>query len=245
MQKLKGRKLLTAGAYLALAVLLIASAVKGGGNYAAASFLFIILAMVPFFASFERRRPMARELVPIAVLSAIAALGRVAFAAFPDVKPTSAVTIISGIVFGPEAGFMTGATAAVTSNIFFGQGPYTPWQMFAWGIMGFCAGLFSRGGLLRGRVSICVFGFIWGILYGWIMDVWQVLGYVNPINFKSVLITFAASFYLDLTHAIATSAFLLILAKPWIKILGRVKKKYGLLERDTEKPEATLRKMKG
>lgn len=208
-------------------VLLIFTALHAKGNYALTSIIFIILMLIPFFMSFENRRPQARELVPIAILSTTAALGRVAFAAIPDVKPTSAIVIITGLSFGPQAGFITGATAALASNIFFGQGPYTPWQMFAWGMMGFLSGLLGK--LLKGRVPICIFGFLCSFLYGWIMDMWQVLGFVNPINFKSVFLTFAASFYFDLTHALSTTAFLLLLAKPWTKILTRVKTKYGLM----------------
>lgn len=214
----------------ALIFLLIFTALSNNGSYAITSFIFIILILVPFFYSFESRRPKARELVPIAVLAAVAALGRIIFAPFPNVKPTSAVIIISGIAFGPEAGFITGAVAALTSNIFFGQGPFTLWQMFAWGIMGFCAGTLGKRGLLKNRFVICGFGFIWGFLYGWIMDLWQVLGFLNPITLKSFLLTYAASFYFDLTHAISTAVFLILIAKPWLKILTRVKLKYGLMK---------------
>jgi energy-coupling factor transport system substrate-specific component len=100
--------------------------------------------------------------------------------------------------------------------------------MFAWGIMGFLAGMLAK--LLRGPVSISIFGFFCAFFYGWIMDLWTLLGFVNPINAKSIFITYAASFYFDLTHAVATAVFLLILAKPWLKILDRVKIKYGLME---------------
>jgi energy-coupling factor transport system substrate-specific component len=223
--------LVTAGVFAAIIALLFITALWRGASFAFVSFLFIILMLVPFYFSFESRRPQARELVPIAVLSAVAALGRVAFAPFPDVKPTSAVVIIAGVAFGPQAGFITGATAALASNIFFGQGPFTPWQMFAWGIMGFAAGLFSK--LLQKRVTVCVFGFAFAFIYGWIMDLWQVLGYVNPITPQSVLLTYAASFYFDLTHAVATAVFLLLLARPWLKILERVKIKYGLMQGQT------------
>lgn len=230
MRQIKKPWIITAAVFAALSALLVFTALWGGGSYALTSFIFIVLMLIPFYYSFESRRPQARELVPIAVLAAIAALGRVAFAPFPYVKPTSAIVIIAGIAFGPQAGFITGATAALASNIFFGQGPFTPWQMFAWGVMGFCAGVFANMEFLRGRVSICIFGFVWAFLYGWIMDLWQVLGFVNPINVKSVLLTYAASFYFDLTHAVATTVFLLLLAKPWLKILMRVKAKYGLMK---------------
>lgn len=227
---MKKSSLIKFGVLAVLIFLLIFTSVSNNGNYAITSFIFIILMLVPFFYSFESRRPKARELVPIAVLAAVAALGRIIFAPFPNVKPTSAVVIISGIAFGPEAGFITGAVAALTSNIFFGQGPFTPWQMFAWGIMGFCSGVLGKHGLLKNPFVICGFGFIWGFLYGWIMDLWQILGFLNPITLKSFLLTYAASFYFDLTHAVSTAAFLVLIAKPWLKILTRVKVKYGLMK---------------
>lgn len=227
MRVLKSAVTISAAVYIALFALLIFTAIHSSGNYALTSIVFIILMLIPFFLSFEKKHPQARELVPIAVLSAIAALGRVVFAAFPFVKPTSAIVIITGMAFGPQAGFISGAVAALASNVFFGQGPFTPWQMFAWGIIGFLAGLLEKP--LQNRMAICLFGFFSGFIFGWIMDLWQVLGFVYPINMKSVLLTYAASFYFDLIHSVSTVVFLLVLAKPWLKILRRVKIKYGLM----------------
>lgn len=225
------RKLIIeATCFLLLCGILIYSAFGNPGHYAFLSFGAILLSLVPFYASFERRRPQARELVPIAVLAAAGAAGRALFAAFPSVKPTSAIVIVSGIVFGPEAGFMTGATSALVSNFFFGQGPFTPWQMFGWGMMGFTAGLLFRKREKVNVPAICVFGFIWGFLFGWFMDIWQALGFLSPVTFKGFLLTFAASFYFDLTHAVSNAVFLLLIAKRWVKILSRVKVKYGLME---------------
>lgn len=97
--------------------------------------------MLPFFFRFESRRPQARELVILAVLAALAAVSRVVFAFSPYLKTITGLIMISGIAFGPEAGFLTGAVAAFASNFFFGQGPWTPWQMFAYGFGGFFAGM--------------------------------------------------------------------------------------------------------
>lgn len=230
MRLLKKSVIITAAVYAVLFALLVFTALYLSGSYALTSVVFIILMLIPFFVSFEKRRPQARELVPIAVLSATAALGRVVFAAFPNVKPTSAIVIIAGAAFGPQAGFVTGATAALASNIFFGQGPFTPWQMFAWGIIGALAGIFKKP--FNNTAVICVYGFVSAFIFGWIMDLWQVLGFVSPINLKSFFLTFAASFYFDLTHAVSTVVFLFLLAKPWLRILNRVKAKYGLMKTD-------------
>lgn len=225
----KVRILIETAVLIAILLILVLTALKTV-NYAFLSMVFVIIMLVPFFLSFERKRPSAREIVPIAVLSATAALGRVIFAPFPSFKPTSAIVIITGIAFGPQAGFVTGAAAALVSNFFFGQGPFTPWQMFSWGIMGFAAGILSNAGFLKSKLSICIFGFLASFIYGWIMDTWQIIAYLSEINLKSVLMTFAASLYFDAVHAVSTVIFLFILSKTWINILERVKVKYGLME---------------
>lgn len=216
---------------LLICALLVYSAFAKDKNYGLLSVLFIIFCMLPFFLVFEKRRPQAREIVPIAVMAAIGALSRVIFAPLPDVKPTTAVVIITAAAFGPEAGFMTGAVSAIASNLFFGQGPWTPWQMFAWGIIGFIAGILWRLKILRGTKTLAVFGFISGFLFGWIMDSWYVIGFISPITVKSTAAAFLASFYFDLTHAVATAVFLIILSHSWIKKLDRVKIKFGFFQK--------------
>ena len=111
--------------------------------------LFLAISAVPFLLVFERRRPQARELVPIAVMSALAVVGRTVFSIvpLPNFKPCSAIIMITAIVFGPETGFLTGALTAFVSNFIFGQGPWTPWQMFTWGLLGFLTGLMKNAGL--------------------------------------------------------------------------------------------------
>ncbi len=105
------------------------------------SLFLLAVIMLPFYIRFERKAFVSREIVLVAVLAAIAAVSRVPFSILPSVQPTSFVIIVSAIVFGSETGFMIGATAAIVSNIFLGQGPWTPWQMFSWGMIGFIAGL--------------------------------------------------------------------------------------------------------
>lgn len=115
-------------------------------KYFIISFLIICYAMIPFFLTFERRKPQARELIIIAVLIAIAVAGRAAFFMLPQFKPVIAIVVIAAICFGAETGFLVGAMTGFVSNFFFGQGPWTPWQMFCFGIIGFLAGiLFQKG----------------------------------------------------------------------------------------------------
>lgn len=190
----------------------------------------ILITIALFFHSFERQKPRPRDIVPIAVMSAIGALGRVLFAAIPNFKPTSAVVIITGMQFGPLAGFMTGALSALASNMFLGQGPWTPWQMIAWGFMGFFAGIFQKKNWFHHRVFLYTFGMISSILFGWIMNLWYVIGYVNPITWHGILIAYGASAVMDITHGVSTVIFLLLLEKSWGKKLQRLKVKYGIYD---------------
>lgn len=200
----------------------------GDRNYWLISMSIIILAICLFFSLFESRKPRTREIVPIAVMSAIAAIGRFAFAMLPQFKPVAAIVIITGISFGPEAGFLTGAVSALVSNFFFGQGPWTPWQMFAFGIIGFIAGILYRYKVIKNKLSICIFGGLSGYLYGLIVNLWTVSTQVNPITKEGVMAIYISSIPFDTIHAVSTVIFLLILAIPMKEKMERLKIKYGL-----------------
>lgn len=118
--------------------------------------LFLLASAIPFLLVFDKKKPQARELVPIAVMAAIAVVGRTVFEIIPlpNFKPCSAIIIITAVAFGPEAGFLTGALTAFVSNFIFGQGPWTPWQMFTWGLVGFLAGILQNAGVLRKRTAL-------------------------------------------------------------------------------------------
>ena len=109
--------------------------------------IFLAACAIPFFLVFEKKKPRARELVPIAVMAALGVVGRTLFSLIPlpNFKPVSAIVIITAVAFGPETGFLTGAVTGFLSNFIFGQGPWTPWQMFCWGMIGFVAGLLETG----------------------------------------------------------------------------------------------------
>ena len=145
------------------ATLYLGTRLSGRGYYITGT-LMIIELMIPFFMAFEGRKPQARELVVIAVLCAIAIAGRVAIP-IPNFKAAFALIMLSGIAFGPEAGFMVGAITAFASNFFYGQGPYTPWQMMAYGAGGMLAGFcFRKGWLPRKPWVMAVFGFFGVVL---------------------------------------------------------------------------------
>ncbi|WP_246258546.1 ECF transporter S component [Kroppenstedtia pulmonis] len=194
------------------------------------SFLFVILIMIPFVLRFEWRRLESGELVLLALLTAIAAVSRVPFAGFPSIQPTSFVIMMTAFVFGAESGFVVGAGAALVSNIFLGQGPWTPWQMLAWGLVGLTAGIFRHTPVMKNRWMRLLFGFIWGFLFGWIMNLWVMAG-MESWNLSTFVSVYAASAYFDLAHALSNVFFLAVFSSVWIRILERFRQKYGLLNR--------------
>ncbi len=198
--------------------------------YLLLSFVIIACIMIPFFARFEVKEVKGREVVILAMLAAIAAVSRVPFAGLPSVQPTSFVIITAGIVFGAESGFLVGAVAAIVSNIFLGQGPWTPWQMFAWGMMGMSAGLLRGTWWMSKTWGKLVFGFLWGYLFGWIMNLWIVTSNIANFSWEFLVGIYISSFYHDLAHSLSNVFFLAVFSVSWIKILERFKRKYGLLD---------------
>lgn len=209
-------------------VLIVLAAVFRIEQTALLSIIIVMLAMVPFFLRFERLRPKPRDIVPIVVMCVVAALGRAAFTFLPNMQPVTAIVIVSGIVFGSQAGFLTGALAALTSNMFMGQGPWTPWQMLAWGLIGYAAGLLQRTVLFRKDWTIYVYGFTVSWLFGWFMNLWHIIGFVQGSIWEAFAVVYASSSYFDLMHAISTVIFLVLILVPWRKKLFRIKQKYSM-----------------
>jgi len=201
-----------------------------GRKYLFISLLILLEIMVPFFLVFESRSPQARELVIIAVLCAINVAGRAALFMLPEFKPVWALTIIAGVAFGGETGFLVGAMTMLASNVLFSQGPWTPWQMFAMGIIGFLAGVLFRKGLLRrNRLALCTFGAIACIVvYGGIMNPASALMAASEVNWGVILSYYVTGFPVDCVHAAATWIFLWFAAEPMLEKLDRIKVKYGL-----------------
>ena len=224
----RSRGLLITAALLVI-LLLFVMVLLEGEHYMLLSFLILFVIMFPFFARFERKALDARGIVLIAILAAIAAVSRVPFAVLPSVQPTSFVIIMAGIVFGAETGFLVGAIAALVSNLFLGQGPWTPWQMFSWGMMGLSAGLLKDWLWARRKLLLLPFGLIWGFLFGWIMNLWYIVGFGENITIEMLLAGMATSFYFDLAHALSNLFFLYVFGFRWKTILERFKVKYGLL----------------
>lgn len=215
------------------ALLYLSVRIFHGKKYMISSLIVVFAAMLPFFMMFEGRKPKAREIMVIAVLSALGVAGRAAFFMVPSFKPVAAFVILTGISFGGEAGFLVGCLIMLISNMFMGQGPWTPWQMFSFGIIGFLAGILYKKGILKARkADLCIYGFLSVVLiYGGIMNPASVLMAYGHITKESLLAFYISGLPVDLVHAASTVVFLCIMSRPLLTKLERIKVKYGLIQR--------------
>lgn len=218
---------LEVAALVLLPAVMGACALLGADASAAVSMAAALASLLLFFTSYEWARPGLRETMPVVVLAALAAAGRILFAPFPDVKPVSAVCIVAGAIFGRRSGFMVGALAALVSNFFFGQGAWTPWQMYAWGFVGWLGGVLAQAGVFERPWRLYAYGFASGLIYGLIVNLWTLIGFYHPQTLAEALVIWSAAVPLDLVHSVATVAFLALLWKPWRRKLERLKLVYG------------------
>lgn len=196
-------------------------------QYAFISLAVSALALVQFFLSFEKKEKATTRLVIIAVMTALSVAGRMIFAMIPGFKPVTALVIITALYFGKEAGFITGALSAVLSNFYFGQGPWTPFQMLTWGLIGWCAGALAKT-LADNKILLSVFGFLAGISFSLLMDIWSTIWLFNSFKLSAYMTALTASLPFAAVYAVSNVVFLLILTIPIGKKLERIKNKYGI-----------------
>ena len=192
-------------------------------HYAYITTAISLLTVLLFFLGFERKKVTTRRLVLCAVMTTLCVVGRF----IPLLKPTSAITVISAIYLGPESGFLVGALSALISNFYFGHGPWSPHQMFAWGIVGFIAGLLAKP-LEKSRVALLIYGGASGILYSLLLDIWTVLWYNGSFSlnlYKAAIITSTPH---TLLYSVSNVLFLYMLYPSFSSRLGRIKTKYGI-----------------
>jgi uncharacterized membrane protein len=214
---------------LAIPGILVGGYFLGEKNYAFSAVLMIIFALIPFFLLFENRALMARELMPIAVMTAIAVVGRAAFFAVPQFKPIIAIIIITGAAFGAEAGFLSGSLSMLISNFLFGQGLWTPWQMFAAGLIGYISGLIGKNKALRKLPLLIIWGLLSGFIYGIFVDSWSLLAFGEGLTLESALTVYLLGLPYNAILAGATAIFIALLAPILLSKLERLKTKYGLI----------------
>ncbi len=187
-----------------------------------ASFLILALALTAGFVWYERTRPSSRVLALVATLAGLAALGRVAFAALPDIKPTTDIVLLAGYVLGGAPGFAVGAVGALTSNFFFGQGGWTPWQMLAWGLIGLGgAGLGRLSRRRLGRVPLAAACGLAGLVFGVILNFSTWVTFTGDLTFDHYLVISGSALPFDLAHAIGNVAFCLAFGPAFVRALLR------------------------
>ena len=201
--------------------------VFGENMYAWITVACVILALILFYASFDKKVVGTRRMVIIAVMTALSVIGRSVFSIIPAFKPITAIVIITAIWIGPESGFLVGSLTAVISNFQFGQGPWTPFQMFAWGMIGLIAGYLGKP-LRKSRVALAVYGAFAGIAYSMIMDIWTVLWYGEGFQWNLYVAALATALPYMIGYAASNVIFLLVLGRPFGEKLQRVKLKYGV-----------------
>ncbi len=214
----------------AIPVSIAVGVIMGPRSYWLISVIILCLTMIPFFMSFERRKPQARELVVLAVMIALATASRIIFIWAPAFSPLIGIAIITALSLGPEAGFLTGSLSALLSNFVFGQGPWTPWQMFAYGIAPFIIGyLFKKGILKPKRTQICVVSALFlSFMVGPILDTCAVFTMPN-VNMESVLSVYIAGIPYDTVHMASAVLVIALFGKQLYGQLERVKVKYGMM----------------
>lgn len=205
-----------------------------GREYYLVSQAIILLGIILFMLNFEKRKPTVAELIIVAVMCALAVVSRISFFFLPTVKPIAAVVILTGISLGAETGFITGALSAFVSNFYFGQGSWTPFQMFALGLVGFFAGmLFQKFPVRKWLLGLyAVLSVL--VLYGGIVDINTLFFYGGDNTWQAVRAVYGAGFFMNLSFGISTAVFLMLFHKPVLNKLMRVKRKLAIREYENE-----------
>ena len=202
-----------------------------GKGYYITGVLIIIELTIPFFMMFEKRKPQARELVVLAIMIALAVIGRVAIP-IPHFKAAFAIIMLTGIAFGPEAGFIAGAMTAFASNFFYGQGAYMPWQMMAYGAGGMLAGfVFIKNKIPKKPWIMAVFGLFANVFWiGPLLDTSHIFIMMPEINASTITAALVSGFPVNVSQGLCTAIMMFVFGKPLLEKLDRVKQKYGMME---------------
>lgn len=191
--------------------------------------LLVVISWIPFYFKYELSHPKTREVVILAIMIALTTLARTLFILFPSFKPVSALVIIMAVVFGKQDGFLCGSLSALISDFVFGIGPWTPFQMLAWGLIGYLAGMFCHQ-LYQNKWLLYSYGAVAGIFFSMIMDLWSVLAIDNSFNLSRYLFTVIAALPVTITYIVSNIIFIFVFKDAMFKILQRVKIKYGIME---------------
>ena len=191
-------------------------------NWEFAALAILAAALISGFLWYERTHPGSRMLALVATLAGLAAIGRIAFAPIPNVKPTTDIIFIAGFALGGAPGFVVGAVAALASNLLFGQGPWTPWQMVAWGLCGVFGAIIGRvSGQQLGRIPLALLCGVAGLGFGAIMDgsIW--VTYAGGQGITQYLAISATSLPFNIAHALGNVVFALAFGPALLRAVMR------------------------
>lgn len=215
---------------ISVPIVLTLFAIFNVANTSLLSLLVVLTAIISFFACFEVRSVRVRDLMPIVCLTALSVAGRMIFAAIPNFKPVLAIAILAGICFSRESGFLVGALSALISNMFLGQGVWTPWQMYAWGMTGYLAGVFNDLGFFKKNLPIYIFSVLAALLSNFLLNTWYIFSFITPITINGALTAYLLSLPFDISFSLSSLLFLILILVPWRKRLFRIKLKYGIMD---------------
>jgi energy-coupling factor transport system substrate-specific component len=195
-------------------------------NWEVASFLIVGAVILAGFAWYERSRPPAKVVALVAALAALAIAGRIAFAAFPNVKPTTDIVIFAGYALGGAPGFAVGALAALVSNFWFGQGPWTPWQMAGWGLCGVLGALLALGVRNAGRLTLAATCGFAGILYGALLNFSLMATYGGDLSLRHFLVLEARAIPFEIAHVAGNVVLALVAGPAMVRMLTRFRERF-------------------
>jgi len=182
---------------------------------------------------FETYNISSKEVSLVAILSGLSAVSRVLFAPIPSVQPCTFLILATGYVFGSVPGFMIGANTAFISNLLLGQGPWTVFQMLAWGIIGVSGSALKK--IHIRKTGAAVAGFTWGIMFGWIMNTWYWFTAVHPHTLTTLIFVMNSSLWFDVLHSVGNVIFILLLWDKTILILQRFKDRFHIVFNKTSR----------
>ncbi|MBO0467528.1 ECF transporter S component [Enterococcus plantarum] len=210
-------------------LIFIGIALFQASQYQVISMLLVIVACIPIYYRYEKKQLNIKELVMIAVVTAIAVLGRFLFYMVPAITPMTAIIIICGICLGSEVGFLVGSLSAITSNMLFGQGPWTPFQMFSWGMIGFLAGLpWMQKVLGKNYWFLALYGIFAGLFFSFFMDVWTVFSIDRTFSWQRYLALLLTAVPYTVSYCFANAFFSCLLFRIIQTKLQRILTKYDI-----------------
>ena len=190
------------------------------------SYFAVAAVLVLIFILIEKKKLPLSTFLPVVVMVAIGSLGRVIFGFIPNVQPVTVIVVLMGLCYNPESGFLTGALSALISNMVMGQGPWTLWQMFAWGIIGLLAGLCGKIKPFKSIYFAVPFAALSAFLFSIITDCWTVMTLGEGMTLGAALSVFGAGLVFNIPHAVFNAVLCALLFVPMNKRFKRIKEKY-------------------